>query len=158
MSIAKCRRSSGRFGFVREVLKRLLVVAALTSTIGATAAEPPAPAPSAEPPAVAEKDQAATEAMFPAELVRFVPYDGNPVFTGAGPDHWDVKIRERGWILREADGYRMWYTGYDGTREGRKLLGLATSDDGLEWTRWPANPLDREHWIEDMQVLRHEGT
>ena len=30
---------------------------------------------------------------FPAELVQFVTAKGNPVFTGAGEGHWDVKIR-----------------------------------------------------------------
>ena len=35
-------------------------------------------------------------AIFPSEMVDLVPYEKNPVFTAAGPDHWDVKIRERG--------------------------------------------------------------
>ena len=39
-------------------------------------------------------------ADFPRELVEFEPYAENPIFTGAGPGHWDVKIRERGWIAR----------------------------------------------------------
>lgn len=92
---------------------------------------------------------------FPAELVRFRPYEKNPVFTAAGAGHWDVKIRERGWILREGDAWRMWYTGYDGTPEGTRLLGYATSRDGLAWTRAAQTPLYREGWVEDMQVIRH---
>jgi len=40
---------------------------------------------------------------FPPELVRFRPYEKNPVFKAAGPGHWDARIRERGWILREGD-------------------------------------------------------
>jgi hypothetical protein len=95
-----------------------------------------------------------SEALFPRELVCFGDYDKNPVFAGAGPGHWDQAIRERGWILRDADGWRMWYTGYDGTREGLKMLGYATSPDGLTWTRYAGNPLDSEHWIEDMIVTR----
>src|SRR3954467_8929222 len=62
---------------------------------------------------------------FPAELVRWSARPENPVFTSEGPGHWDVKIRERGWILREGDTYRLWFTGYDGTRQGKKLLGYA---------------------------------
>ncbi|MBX9787607.1 MAG: hypothetical protein K2Y37_01700 [Pirellulales bacterium] len=136
----------------RERLARCLVACgvALLCALPAIAADPAA---STDRPA-----QAAPAELFPPELVRFKPYEHNPVFTGAGPGHWDVRIRERGWILREPGGYRMWYTGYDATREGRKHLGLATSDDGLAWTRWPANPLDRDHWIEDMQVLRDGDT
>lgn len=95
---------------------------------------------------------------FPADLVRWTPQAGNPVFKGAGPGHWDVKIRERGWVMRDDAGWHLWYTGYDGTREGIKLLGYATSSDGNQWTRWPANPLIGDHWIEDMIVVKHGGT
>src|SRR4051812_42633596 len=43
---------------------------------------------------------------FPRELVEFTPYEKNPIFTGAGPGHWDVMIRERGWVLREGDAWK----------------------------------------------------
>lgn len=92
---------------------------------------------------------------FPRELVEFQPYPGNPVFTAAGPGHWDVKIRERGWILREEKGWRMWYTGYDGTSEGIRRLGYATSADGIVWKRAGDAPQISDLWVEDVQVLRH---
>ena len=95
---------------------------------------------------------------FPPELTHFVPYEQNPVFTAAGPGHWDVKIRERGWILREPSQWKMWYTGYDGTRPGKKMLGYATSTDGLTWQRHPQNPIYSEHWVEDVCIIPHEGT
>jgi hypothetical protein len=95
---------------------------------------------------------------FPSELVHWKPVAVDPVFAAAGDDHWDKRIRERGWILRDLrGGYRMWYTGYDGTREGIKLLGLAMSPDGVRWTRNPANPLCTNRWVEDMTVIEHEG-
>ena len=109
-------------------------------------------------PAAAEEPKAASAQAFPPELVNFTAYGSNPIFKGAGPGHWDVKIRERGWILKEGDLYRMWYTGFDGTREGIKQLGYATSRDGIHWERWPNNPIDRDHWVEDMMVLKHNGT
>ncbi|MBI1346810.1 glycosylase [bacterium] len=93
--------------------------------------------------------------LFPPELVNWTPLTEQPVFTGAGEGHWDVKIRERGYILKEGDQWRMWYTGYDGTREGQKFLGLATSTDGIHWTRFPQNPIYREHWVEDVCVVKH---
>lgn len=102
--------------------------------------------------------EAATAGDFPAELVDFAAAPQNPVFIAQGPGHWDVKIRERGWILHEGDAWHMWYTGYDGTREGIRLLGYATSTDGLKWTPHPGNPLDREHWIEDMMVVKRGDT
>jgi predicted GH43/DUF377 family glycosyl hydrolase len=100
----------------------------------------------------------AGDGKFPPELVRFRPADKEPVFAGAGPGHWDAAIRERGWILREGDTYRMWYTGYDGTGAGLKRLGLATSRDGVHWTRHPGNPLSGDHWVEDVMVVKDGGT
>jgi hypothetical protein len=92
---------------------------------------------------------------FPDVLVKFTAWRENPSFEAAGEGHWDAKIRERGWILKEQDAWRMWYTGYDGTREGKKMLGLATSRDGLHWTRHPGNPIYDGAWVEDMQVVKH---
>jgi hypothetical protein len=97
-------------------------------------------------------------AAFPSELVDWVPGPKNPVFQAGGAGCWDLKIRERGWILRENGTYHLWYTGYDGTREGTKLLGYAVSDDGLHWTPSPKNPLCRGHWVEDVMVVRHGET
>jgi hypothetical protein len=94
---------------------------------------------------------------FPPELTRFVPDSRNPIFTAEGAGHWDVKIRERGWILHDRDHWKMWYTGYDGTREGKKMLGYATSTDGIVWKRDPRNPIYSEHWVEDMCVIPYNG-
>src|SRR5438034_1147992 len=96
------------------------------------------------------------QGKFPPELVHFVPYRGNPVFT-AENGKWDTRIRERGWIMREDGVYKLWYTGYDGTPEGLRMLGYATSTDGIRWTRHPRNPLLKDVWVEDMMVVKHEG-
>ena len=95
---------------------------------------------------------------FPNALVKFTSSPANPLFIARGKGHWDVRIRERGWILREGDQYRMWFTGYDDTRNGLKMLGYATSADGLHWTRHPRNPVYRENWVEDMMVVKRKGT
>lgn len=95
--------------------------------------------------------------LFPPELVQVMPYQNCPVFQAAGKGNWDVKIRERGWILRENGQYKMWYTGYDGTRPGQKMLGYATSPDGLTWKRHPKNPIHKEHWVEDICIIRQGG-
>lgn len=94
--------------------------------------------------------------LFPPELVEFVPYSGNPVFTGTGSDTWDRFIRERGYILRDEGIFKMWYTGYDSGANATKYLGYATSRDGLEWTRYPGNPIFDEYWTEDMMVIKYE--
>ena len=99
---------------------------------------------------------------FPPELTNFAASKDNPVFVARGEGHWDVKIRERGWILFDAKAkpdqpaWRMWYTGYDGTREGTTSLDYATSKDGLTWKRNP-QPIYSEHWVEDMMVVPHDG-
>lgn len=94
---------------------------------------------------------------FPALLVRFVPYQKDPVFRAAGKGHWDARIRERGWILREDGIYKLWYTGYLDKPGAVLHLGLATSPDGIRWTRHPKNPLYTRHWVEDMMVVKHQG-
>ncbi len=91
---------------------------------------------------------------FPPELVKFVPLRKEAVFTAGGEGKWDAKVRERGWILRDGGVYKLWYTGYDGTAEGTRLLGYATSPDGIKWTRHPRNPLVRDEWVEDMMVVK----
>ena len=96
--------------------------------------------------------------VFPAELVSFVPYENNPVFTGTGENTWDHAIRERGYILKEDDGYHMWYTGFRGdTNEPVMTLGYARSADGIRWTRFSGNPVFTESWVEDMMVVRHDS-
>ncbi len=103
---------------------------------------------------------------FPPELVRFKQHGDKPIFTAAGAGTWEVKIRERGWIHLDptSDGtdaakpkYRLWYTGYDGTHEGIKRLGYATSADGIAWTRHKDNPISDQHWVEDMSIIPPVG-
>jgi predicted GH43/DUF377 family glycosyl hydrolase len=36
-------------------------------------------------------------------------------------------------------------------------LGYATSKDGINWTRYPKNPVFDEYWTEDVQVVKFEG-
>jgi predicted GH43/DUF377 family glycosyl hydrolase len=92
---------------------------------------------------------------FPAELVKFTPLRNEPIFSGA-PGQWDALIRERGWIMKEDGLWRMWYSGY--TRKGEPCkLGLATSKDGISWTRHPGNPIYQEHWVEDMMIVKDGG-
>jgi predicted GH43/DUF377 family glycosyl hydrolase len=100
----------------------------------------------------------ADTARFPAEIIQFTAGAGNPVFKGTGTDTWDQKIRERGYILLEDGVYYLWYTGYNGDETKEKHLGLATSSDGISWTRYNGNPIYSSGWVEDMSVIKHEGT
>ena len=92
-------------------------------------------------------------------LLHFKPYEKNPLFSGTGTKTWDQRIRERGFILKEADGYHLWYTGYrDNMKNENLALGYATSKDGISWTRYPGNPVFNKSWVEDMMVIKHGTT
>jgi hypothetical protein len=95
----------------------------------------------------------------PWRLVDWKPIAGNPVFTGTGGPTWDRKIRERGYILVGDDGtLHLWYTGYDRDRPETMSLGHATSRDGTHWVRDPHNPIFAGSWVEDVCVVKRDGT
>jgi hypothetical protein len=100
----------------------------------------------------------AYSAEFPKELCDWSPHQDNPLFSGTGRATWDRNIRERGFILREADRWHLWYTGYNRERLARHLLGYATSDDGIHWERHATNPVFDASWVEDMCVVKHGAT
>ncbi len=100
----------------------------------------------------------AGEDLFPGELVHFVPYEHNPVFRGTATDTWDRNIRERGCILRHDGKWHLWYTGYAGGRSAKKMLGYATSQDGLTWQRYADDPVFDKSWTEDVHVVYHDST
>ena len=86
-------------------------------------------------------DSQPTGSAFPPELVSFGPPSAAPLLAGTGTDTWDRRMRERGWVMREGDGWHLWYTGYNDARSDSRYLGYATSPDG----RWPgpAGPATR---------------
>lgn len=95
---------------------------------------------------------------FPHALVSWTADAANPVFQGAGGDAWDAKIRERGWIMVEDGVFRLWYTGYNEDRSPTRMLGHATSPDGVHWTRDPRNPIYAGSWVEDMCIVKDGAT
>ena len=99
----------------------------------------------------------ATGDDFPEALVKFVPFEHNPVFSGTNTDTWDKLIRERGFILHENEKFKMWYTGYKGNDNDPKYLGYATSDDGINWKRYQESPIFNEKWTEDMFVTKQDS-
>lgn len=104
-----------------------------------------------------QKNKDLTE-EFPSEMVDFKPYKNNPIFSGTNVGTWDKQIRERGYILKEDSLYRMWYSGYNGGDTIPKYLGYATSNDGINWSRYAGNPIFDEKWTEDMFVIKNSGT
>lgn len=84
---------------------------------------------------------------FPSELVNFIPLKTDSVFAGTGEDTRDKMIRERGFILKEENAWRLWYTGYNKDNIDTHFLGLATSIDGINWKRHHDNPIFSEIWL-----------
>lgn len=96
--------------------------------------------------------------QLPDALLNFKAVQVAPVFSGA-VGQWDSLIRERGWIMKSRDRYRMWYTGYNPEVTPTKMkLGYATSSDGIKWTRHPSNPIFDDVWVEDMMIVEQADT
>jgi hypothetical protein len=91
---------------------------------------------------------------FPAWATKWRDAGLPALFAGAGDGAWDRKIRERGWIEHDGITWHLWYTGYNEDLSKRRMLGHASSADGVHWTRDPGNPLHDESWVEDMCVVR----
>ena len=95
--------------------------------------------------------------QMPTELVQFLRYEKNPIFSGSGSETWDKQIRERGFILKENDTYHLWYTGYS-SKDITKFLGYATSTDGINWKRYQEVPVYKDGWVEDVFVIKSANT
>lgn len=81
----------------------------------------------------------------------------NPCFAGRDGE-WDALIRERGWVMKDGDTWKLWYTGYNKDVSPLTMkLGYATSKDGITWERWSDAPIYDEGWVEDMVVIKQDG-
>jgi predicted GH43/DUF377 family glycosyl hydrolase len=76
-----------------------------------------------------------------ADGVSWQRHQDSPVLEPGPPGAWDERWVESPTVLVEADSgdLLMWYSGLDITWQGR--TGLATSPDGVHWTKHPGNPV-----------------
>lgn len=74
-----------------------------------------------------------------ADGISWTPYPGNPVLAPAASG-FDSYIVFPGGVLHDVTGYRMWYGASDGVSL-TYATGLATSSDGINWTRYGGNPI-----------------
>ncbi|MGO8701482.1 MAG: hypothetical protein ACLQVY_27675 [Limisphaerales bacterium] len=67
---------------------------------------------------------------------------GNSPVLEVEPGKWDSQILEQG-VLYARGKYWLWYSGLDSPLSDRTIIaiGLATSDDGVRWSRYPHNPV-----------------
>jgi hypothetical protein len=95
-------------------------------------------------------------------FVKFTPAAANPVLGAGPPGSWDERITERGWFMYEDGMYHAWYGGwkgnYDHAVKNFVKLGYAYSTDGINWTKYPGNPIYNQHWTEDMVVVKNGNT
>jgi predicted GH43/DUF377 family glycosyl hydrolase len=70
----------------------------------------------------------------------WIKYQGNPVLDRGVPGSWDSGDVSTGCVLLKDERYMMWYTG--GTSSLSSLrIGLATSEDGVNWVKSASNPV-----------------
>ena len=71
-----------------------------------------------------------------------VPWVADPVpVLEVGPTgSWDGELVQPN-VLFDGSEYKMWYIGITNPATHPFLLGLATSPDGLNWTKYPGNPI-----------------
>lgn len=70
--------------------------------------------------------------------ISWTKYSNNPVLV-PGPSLWDNKHVYSGPVMNLEGSYKMWYSGQSYADNVR--IGLATSSDGLTWTKGASNPV-----------------
>jgi hypothetical protein len=73
--------------------------------------------------------------------LKFKGYEGNPVIMPGKPGSWDDLYVITAYVLEDKDTIYLFYTAYNKT--GSRALGLATSTDGYQFTKYKGNPILR---------------
>jgi hypothetical protein len=93
--------------------------------------------------------------------ISWTKYEDNPVLTAGLSGEWDDFIIDPGPVFFDGEEYKMWYSGFDGLNW---RIGLATSQDGIDWAKYEGNPVldlgDSGQWddsgVRTGVVLYHE--
>ncbi|KAB0671375.1 hypothetical protein F6V30_01980 [Oryzomonas sagensis] len=76
--------------------------------------------------------------------VSFTKFSGNPVVKLGGMGEWDSGGVDHPSIIHDGKQYVMAYRGWaSGTTDIHSSIGIATSYDGINWTKNPSNPVLR---------------
>jgi predicted GH43/DUF377 family glycosyl hydrolase len=70
--------------------------------------------------------------------ITWTKYPANPVLDIGSPASWDDYQITSPTVIYNGSAYEMWYTGYDGSNQ---RIGYANSSDGINWTKYVANPV-----------------
>jgi uncharacterized repeat protein (TIGR01451 family) len=80
-----------------------------------------------------------TQVVVSCQICSVSKQIGNPVFTTGTSGSWDELGVSHPSVIKVGSTYMMWYAGDDGTNPTR--IGLATSPNGIDWTRELTNPI-----------------
>jgi len=73
--------------------------------------------------------------------INWQKYDKNPVISPEFNDGWESSGIDEPAVIYEDNKFFMWYTGMDNNRN--YAIGLATSNDGINWQKYDKNPVLR---------------
>ncbi|MFH0829347.1 MAG: hypothetical protein V1907_04185 [Candidatus Kerfeldbacteria bacterium] len=82
---------------------------------------------------------------FSKDLIHWSKYENNPIFTATDAKSWESEgifepsVYFNGDEYGGKDAFMMWYGG--NAADGRMGIGLATSNNGVTWTRYSKNPV-----------------
>jgi predicted GH43/DUF377 family glycosyl hydrolase len=80
---------------------------------------------------------------FSSDGINWTKYSGNPVITH-GPGGYDARYTRGPSVIFDGGAYKMWYYGTaqpNYTIPFGASIDLATSSDGVHWTKYPGNPV-----------------
>lgn len=95
-----------------------------------------------------------------SEGLNWTKYSTTPIFSPGPPASWDAQSVHPGAVIKEDGLYKMYYTGW-ADYTGRWSIGLATSSDGISWTKHPVPVFNGtsgwEYSVAVSSVLKHNG-
>jgi len=67
-----------------------------------------------------------------------------PVLTAGQPGDWDDNSVEMGYVFKENGSYKLYYVGTREPHTGMRQIGLAISQDGINWEKYPDPVLESD--------------
>jgi len=97
----------------------------------------------------------------------FTRYENNPILTPEG-DGWESENAYNPAVIKKDNKFYMLYRGEDKDtslfKNYRSQIGLAISDDGINWERYPDNPVIKAEYdyelpggVEDPRLVKKDG-
>ncbi len=77
------------------------------------------------------------DSFLPTNITQWYKYSGNPILSPTSAT-WDSSHVQLPTVIFNGTGYWMWYDGRSGSSWA---IGLATSPDGMTWTKYSGNPV-----------------